>query len=120
MLHVVLGSTPDPDRRSFQRWLKPSSGPISDRQRYRWNKVLPFFLRFPAHSSRHWEEELLIQMSRQGTGFSQPNVDRVADQPSFALLGPRNGADSLARRRAGKLGDESKQYYQSFESNPKP
>jgi hypothetical protein len=84
-----------------------------------WREILRFFLRFPKHPSQRWEEELFIRISSQ-KNFCEPDVDQLADQPRFALLGPSKDAAALAQLRAGKLVDEWKKYYQSFESNPKP
>jgi hypothetical protein len=80
-----------------------------------WLAVLRFFMRFPKNGSRHWEEELLDRMRKGGTGFKQPDVDALADQPSVPFLGPPYLQEVLEQRRSGKLRTELEAYYREFE-----
>ena len=80
-----------------------------------WLPVLSFFMRFPKHVSRRWEEELLDRLHAAGSSFTQPGVDALADKPVVPLLGPPRLPEVLEQRRAGKLRGELEEYYRSFE-----
>ena len=79
-----------------------------------WLPVLSFFMRFPKHPSRHWEEELLKKLHTQGSSFQQPGVDALADKPIVPLLGPPHFPDVReAPRREARA--ELEEYYRTFE-----
>ena len=80
-----------------------------------WLVVLPFFLRFPKAGSLRWKEELLTGLRESRDGFKQPDVDAVREQPPVPFLGPTRDPKLLARQRAGKLGEELRATYRSFE-----
>lgn len=82
-----------------------------------WDTLVRFFLRGPATRSGTWETELWSRL-RSSSGFQQPPVASLADQPNFSRLSPTFGAAKLAARRAGRTQAELEAYYRRFESNP--
>lgn len=84
-----------------------------------WEAVLRFFIRYPKHPSQRWEEQLIIAVRNSGGRFQQPDVDKIADQPRFPLLGVRGaGAETLKQRRNGDTRAKLEGYYQGQESDP--
>jgi hypothetical protein len=93
--------------------------PVPVAQGIDWDAVLRFYVRFPKHPSGRWEEQLITMLRQAGPNFKQPDVDDLAEQPTFPLLGPPGGAQAkLEQRRAGKLRARFEEYYRSFETDP--
>jgi hypothetical protein len=85
-----------------------------------WGAVLRFLVRYPKHPSPRWEEQLIIAVRNGGSQFRQPDVDKIADQPRFPLLGPAApGAAELERLRNGDTRQKLEAYYAALESDPR-
>jgi hypothetical protein len=82
-----------------------------------WDTLVRFFIRGPVPIPETWEGELWYR-SRTSSGFEQPHVTSVGQQPEFALLSPTFGGAKLAARRAGRTQADLEAYYRRFESDP--
>ncbi|HEY3006287.1 MAG TPA: hypothetical protein VGJ44_28330 [Kribbellaceae bacterium] len=84
-----------------------------------WDAMVRSVVRFPAYRKGGWEEEVLGLLRGAAGRFTQPNLDKIKDQPAFPLLGPKREPQRLRDRRSGLAQHDLEAFYIAFETIPR-